>query len=105
MENQKGVQSLMFNLLKRPATLVGALCLTGLLASAQSYWGAAQPSMAMPGTVNYVDGQANIDGRALPVGNQAMNTKISTGETLATGANGKAEVLLMPGVVMRIGGN
>jgi FecR-like protein len=61
-------------------------------------WGANQ---ALPGTLNYVEGQASI-------GDQTLNSKsvgsvdLQTGQTLRTGA-GKAEVLLTPGVFFRLG--
>jgi len=58
---------------------------------------------ALPGTLNYVEGQATI-------GNQTLNSKsvgsvdLATGQTLTTG-NGKAEILLTPGVFFRVGDN
>ena len=105
--------------------VAGALLTTGLLALAQGSWNAtsteanlqqpytpegtygqaatAERMMAMPGTVNYIEGQANIDGRALPSGPQNRNTKVLSGQTLATGTDSKAEMLLMPGAVLRLG--
>jgi hypothetical protein len=62
---------------------------------------AANP--ALPGTLNYVEGQANI-------GEQTLNNKsvgsveLQTGQTITTEA-GKAEVLLTPGVFFRLGDN
>jgi FecR protein len=61
-------------------------------------WGANQ---ALPGTLNYVEGQASI-------GDQTLNSKsvgsvdLQTGQTLSTGT-GKAELLLTPGVFFRLG--
>ena len=58
---------------------------------------------ALPGTVNYVEGQASI-------GDQALNSKsigsaeVESGQSLTTGT-GKAEVLLTPGVFLRVGDN
>ncbi len=58
---------------------------------------------ALPGTLNYVEGQATI-------GNQTLDSKsvgsvdLLTGQTLTTG-NGKAEILLTPGVFFRVGDN
>ncbi len=58
---------------------------------------------AVPGTLNYVEGQADI-------GNTALNSKsvgseqVQTGQSLTT-ENGKAEVLLTPGVFLRVGSN
>src|SRR5215475_5744633 len=61
------------------------------------------PGNAVPGTLNYVEGQASI-------GNEALNTKsvgaaeLEPGQTLAT-ENGRAEVLLTPGIFLRLGDN
>ncbi len=56
---------------------------------------------AGPGTLNYVEGNASIDGRA--VTSQSVGyAGLDAGGTLAT-ANGKVEVLLTPGVFLRVG--
>jgi FecR protein len=66
-------------------------------------WADNPATPAMPGTLNYVEGQANI-------GNETLNSKsvgsvdLHTGQTLTTG-NGKAEILLTPGVFLRVGDN
>ena len=58
---------------------------------------------ALPGTLNYVEGQASI-------GTETLNAKsvgsvdLQTGQTLTT-ETGKAEVLLTPGVFFRLGDN
>ncbi len=63
-------------------------------------WGATP---ALPGTLNYVEGQA-------AVGTEALNAKsvgsvsLQGGQTLTT-ETGKAELLLTPGVFFRIGDN
>ncbi len=57
---------------------------------------------ARPGTVNYVEGHASIDGRSLAA--MPAAAELSEGQTLAT-ADGKAEVLLTPGVFLRLGEN
>ena len=63
-------------------------------------WGATP---ALPGTLNYVEGQA-------AVGTEALNAKsvgsvsLQTGQTLTT-ETGKAELLLTPGVFFRVGDN
>jgi hypothetical protein len=63
-------------------------------------WGATP---ALPGTLNYVEGQAAI-------GDVALNAKsvgsvnLEAGQTVSTDA-GKAEVLLTPGVFFRLGDN
>ncbi|HTX36216.1 MAG TPA: FecR domain-containing protein [Bryobacteraceae bacterium] len=84
----------MLELLKRPAVLAGVVLSTGLIASAQT--------MPQPGTVSYVEGHASIDGRAIPSGS-LRSTVVNTGQTLSTGMGSKAEMLLTPGVVLRIG--
>jgi len=56
---------------------------------------------ASPGTLNYIEGQASIEGR--PLSSQSVgNTKLEAGQVLAT-ANGKAEILLTPGIFLRLG--
>jgi hypothetical protein len=56
---------------------------------------------ASPGTLNYIEGQASIDGR--PVYPRSANdTTLDAGQTLATG-KGKTEILLTPGIFVRLG--
>jgi hypothetical protein len=55
----------------------------------------------MPGTVNYVEGQAAIGNEALD-SKSIGATELQAGQTLTT-ENGKAEVLLTPGVYLRLG--
>ncbi len=58
---------------------------------------------AHPGMLNYVEGQANIDGR--PVTNQSVGSAdVQQGQVIETG-QGKAEILLTPGVFLRLGTN
>jgi hypothetical protein len=56
---------------------------------------------ARPGTINYVEGQASIEGRQLSP-QSVGNSTVEAGQVLAT-ANGKAEILLTPGVFLRLG--
>jgi len=58
-------------------------------------------NQARPGTLNYIEGQASIEGRQLSP-NSVANTELQPGQTLST-ANGKAEILLTPGVFLRLG--
>jgi FecR protein len=67
-------------------------------------WGSeASTKSAVPGTLNYVEGHASM-------GDQALNSKsigsaeLQPGQSLTT-EKGKAEVLLTPGVFLRIGNN
>jgi hypothetical protein len=71
--------------------------------SAPAWGNETSAKSAVPGTLNYVEGQASI-------GDQALNSKsignaeLHPGESLVT-EKGKAEVLLTPGVFLRIGNN
>jgi len=56
----------------------------------------------VPGTVNYIEGQASLDGKSLE--GQFAGSVVQPGETLTT-MNGKAEILLTPGVFLRLGDN
>jgi hypothetical protein len=58
---------------------------------------------ARPGTINYVEGQATINGRIL-TSQSAGRAEIAPGQTVAT-TNGKVEVLLTPGVFLRLADN
>jgi hypothetical protein len=61
---------------------------------------AAPAEPARPGTVNYIEGAAFFDGR--PINNRSVGTiALNPGDELATGA-GKAEILLTPGVFLRV---
>ena len=62
---------------------------------------AAQP--ARPGTVNYVEGAAYLDGS--PINSRDIgNIDLEAGQEIST-ATGKAEILLTPGVFLRLGSN
>jgi len=75
------------------------LFLTAILSAPA--WGATPP---LPGTLNYLEGQARV-------GTEALNSKsigsvqLQAGESLSTDANGRAEILLTPGVFLRLGEN
>src|SRR5438309_275498 len=56
-----------------------------------------------PGSVNYVEGQASIGGQELDAGSVG-STHLQTGQTLDT-QSGKVEVLLTPGVFLRVSDN
>ena len=58
---------------------------------------------ALPGTLNYVEGQASIGSDPLNA-DSIGSTTLQPGQTLETG-NGKAEVLLTPGVFLRVDSN
>lgn len=58
---------------------------------------------AVPGTVNYVEGQVSLNGQELPA-KLSGSTLVGTDQVLDTG-QGKAEMLLTPGVYFRLGDN
>ncbi|MGH9625075.1 MAG: FecR domain-containing protein [Bryobacteraceae bacterium] len=60
------------------------------------------PAQAGPGMVNYVEGQASIDGQPLP-SQSAGTAMLSSGQVLETSQNGFVEVLLTPGAYVRLG--
>jgi hypothetical protein len=58
---------------------------------------------AVPGTINYVEGSASISGR--PLNQQSVGyVQLQPGQVLQT-ANGRVELLLTPGVFLRVGEN
>src|ERR1700731_2504398 len=84
------------------SSLIGGLFLAAMLAIPAR--GDTQPrGSAVPGTLNYVEGQVSV-------GSQPLDSKSVGAETLKAGQsittqNGKAEVLLTPGVFLRVGSN
>jgi hypothetical protein len=71
--------------------------------SAQVPQNPQSPRNALPGTVNYVEGQVSIDGNPLNT-KQNGYTQLQPNQSLMT-ANGKVEMLLTPGVFVRVGNN
>ncbi|HWE00223.1 MAG TPA: hypothetical protein VG345_14325, partial [Bryobacteraceae bacterium] len=65
--------------------------------------GAWAAQTAIPGTLNYVEGQASLDGSQLTT-KQIGQVEMTPDQMLSTG-HGKAEILLSPGVFLRIGDN
>lgn len=65
-------------------------------------WGVSDhPGTAYPGTLNYVEGQVSIGSQ--PVDSKSIGTaQLAAGQTITTQL-GKAEVLLTPGVFLRVG--
>lgn len=79
-------------MLKRVA---GVMLAAGMLLMAQS------PKMARPGSINYAEGQVILNGQS--IGSAQIGTaEVSPGQVLETQA-GKAEMLLTPGVFVRLG--
>jgi hypothetical protein len=60
-------------------------------------------NQARPGTLNYVEGQASIQGRQVSQ-KSVGRAELQPGQYLST-ANGKVEILLTPGVFLRLGNN
>jgi hypothetical protein len=86
----------MTSLLKIPVRAALALFATGLMAGAQA-------AVARPGTVNYAEGQVTLNGQSVQP-KQLGSTEVNPGQVLQT-QDGKAEMLLTPGVFFRLGAN
>ncbi|MGO9894820.1 MAG: FecR domain-containing protein [Bryobacteraceae bacterium] len=77
--------------------IAGLMVLGALVATAQT-----RP-VARPGSVNYVEGLVTLNGQ--PVDRNAIGSReMAAGQVLAT-TDGKAEVLLTPGVFLRLDSN
>jgi len=82
-------------------TALAVLCSPALFALDMQNFQPA--SSAVPGTLNYVEGSVSVDGQPLTqrsIGSLAVHP----GEEIST-ANGRAELLLTPGVYFRLGEN
>lgn len=85
------------------------VALAGLALLAAPAFGADYPTNSnpaqppRPGTLNYIQGAANLNGNTLN-GQQVSSTAMNAGDVLTTGA-GKAEVLLTPGIFLRVDSN
>ena len=75
----------------------------GLMGAPAFAAGQATAEPARPGTVNYVEGAAYLDGQPLNA-KDVGSIGLDAGQELRTGT-GKAEVLLTPGVFLRLGSN
>jgi hypothetical protein len=81
------------------------LVATVFLAAIFSLPASATPSVdqAVPGSLNYVEGQVSMGAQALD--SKAIgSTQLQSGQSLTT-QKGKAEILLTPGVFLRVGNN
>ena len=83
--------SLLRTTVRAGAGLFAAACLS-----------AAYGQTARPGTVNYTEGQVNLNGQAID--SQSSRSEVAPGQVLET-RDGRAEMLLTPGVYLRIGDN
>jgi hypothetical protein len=89
----------MFDRCKMPFSLVAIAGLCAGLAAAQN----SGPPSAVPGTLNYFEGSASIDGRALTQ-NAVGSARLGPNQVLET-SQGRAELLLTPGVFLRLNTN
>jgi len=81
--------------MKKSSKAVGGFFLAALLSSPA--WGSLSPQ---PGTVNYIEGQTAIGAKALTEQSMGSAT-LAAGQSLST-ENGRAEILLTPGVFLRV---
>jgi hypothetical protein len=79
------------------ASLLSAKILGGLLGVALSVWPQSYTISAKPGAVNYVEGNATLDGQSL--GSSSLKTTFLNAGGLLETRDGKVEVLLTPGCV------
>lgn len=82
-------------------TLVFALA--ALFAPALFAQNPAPANSAVPGTLNYIEGAATVDGHFLAA-NSVGSVTLQPGQEIAT-SQGRAEVLLTPGVFLRLDHN
>jgi len=83
------------------ALLLSALSAPALFAL--DYQQNAPANSAVPGTLNYIEGSASINGQ--PLGQHAVGSAtVQPGQVIST-TQGRAEVLLTPGVFFRLGNN
>jgi hypothetical protein len=79
------------------------VALLGLALAGIPLYGDQSARPAQPGAINYVEGTAFLDGNQLSP-QSVGSTGMDAGQVLTT-EQGKAEVLLTPGVFMRVGDN
>jgi hypothetical protein len=88
----------------RTIIVIAGLGIVGIPAFGADLSSSASPAIpARPGTVNYIEGAAYINGR--PLNNHNVgNAELEAGQVLTT-ASGKAEILLTPGIYLRVDSN
>ena len=82
---------------------IPAKILTGVFVTAMCAMPQAYTISARPGVVNYIEGNAFVNGRPVSA-TKLKSTFLNANDTLSTDI-GKAEVLLTPGVFLRVGEN
>jgi hypothetical protein len=86
---------------KKGWQVLSILLATAGLGAAQTNTPAQAPAMPLPGAVNYVEGQASLNGQSLT--RQSVGSAVlEPNQVLETG-QGYAEVLLTPGTFLRVG--
>ena len=91
----------MVSLLKTTVRLASAMFATGVFATGLLV--AAGQSFARPGTLNYLEGSVTLGGQSLGA-KQIGQTEVAPGQVIET-SQGKAEILLTPGVLLRLNDN
>lgn len=90
---------------KTGGRLLAVLIATSLTAFAQTSASqnesTQQLRMASPGAINYVEGQATLDGQALTA--ESVGSEVAKPNQAIATTNGYVEVLLTPGTFLRIG--
>jgi hypothetical protein len=81
-----------------------AKILTGLFVTAISALPQAYTISAKPGAVNYIEGTVLVNGQPLSV-SELKSVFLTANATLSTTDDGRAEILLTPGVFLRVGRN
>src|SRR5438270_1498259 len=85
----------MGNLITKPGLLLALAAAAGFGSTARA------ASTGYPGVVNYVEGQVSVQGSRLAA-SSAGKADVGQNQVLET-QNGKAEMLLTPGVFLRVG--
>ena len=88
----------------RQPILIATGCFLGTILCAP-VWGAIpnRQETAVPGTLNYIEGQTSIGSHALD-SKSVGSAELQAGKSLTT-EKGKAEILLTPGVFLRLDDN
>ena len=88
-------------MLRNMKTLLGVV--SGVVMAAGLAVPAQAAGIAVPGSVNYVEGQVSLNGTSLN-SKSVGSTEVGANQLLET-RHGKAEILLTPGVFLRVGDN
>ena len=89
--------------MRLPRMQVLASFFLAAILSAPAWASTTSANSALPGTLNYVEGKLSMAGQTLD-SKSIGSAELQAGQSLTT-ENGKAEVLLTPGVFLRVGVN